>query len=73
MIGTIHKGGLDTDYRICSQRTLYTAFRHTFFDCREVILRNSTAEHLLLEYIWMLQISRRFKDHLNIAVLTMTA
>ena len=39
----------------------------------QVVFRNSTAEHLLLEYIWMLQISRRFKDHLNIAVLTMAA
>ena len=73
MIRTIYQSCLYANYRICGQRTFYAAFCHAPFNCREVVLRNCAAEYFLLEYIRFFQVTGRFKDHLNITVLAMSA
>ena len=45
----------------------------SLFNSREEILRNCTTYYCLFENIWSLQISGRFKGHLNMTILTMSA
>ena len=73
MIRSIIKGCFHTNYRICSQRAFQDAFLKTFFNCREVILRNCTTYNYLLKYIRCLQIARWLKAHLNVAILSVSA
>ena len=57
MIRTIIQNGFDADYRISSQRAFLYGFLDTFFNSREVVLRNCAAEYFLLENVWFLEIS----------------
>ena len=57
MIGSIVENCLHANYRISGQRSSQNGLLDTFFYCREVVLRNSSAYYLLLKYIWCLQIT----------------
>ena len=71
MVGTIDQSCQNTDHRIPGKHTGFTGFAETFFDCREEVSRNGTAEDGF------------FKDHFfavgglkldpNVTVLTVTA
>ena len=73
MIGSVIKSSLHTYYRICSQRSLLNAFLKSLLNCREVVLRNCTANYNLLKYIWSLHITGRLKAHLNMTILSVSA
>ena len=73
MIRTIVKCSFDTNYRIGSQRSFLNAFLQTFFNCREVVLRNCTTNYNLFKFIRCLQIARWLKAQLNVALLSVSA
>ena len=73
MVRSIIQNGLHTHYRVSCQRTFQDGFLNTLFYCREVVLRNCAAEYLLLKYLRFFQIAGWLKDHLNVAVLAMSA
>jgi hypothetical protein len=55
MIGTIVQDSLYTYNRISGQRSLLGGILDTFLYCREIVLRNGTADYLLLELISLLK------------------
>lgn len=59
MIRTIIQNGFDADYRISSQRAFLYGFLDTFFNSREVVLRNGAADNFLLENVWFLGSPKR--------------
>ena len=63
---------LHTNYRICSQRSSLNRLLDSFFYCREVVLRNSSAYNLLLKYIGVSR-SPAGSKHLYMTVLAMAA
>ena len=73
MIRSIIKDSLYSNYRISCKRSLQNGFLKSFLYCREVILRNCSANHFFFEYIWRLQISGWLKTHLNMSVLSMSS
>ena len=72
MIRSIIKGCFHTNYRICSQRAFQDTFLKSFFNCREVILRNCATYNYLLKYIRCLQITGWLKTHLNMTILSVS-
>ena len=73
MVGTIEEGRLHTDHRISGQRTLLTALLYALLNRREVVLRNGSAEYLLLEYIRCLEVAGRLELHDDITELAVSA
>jgi len=57
MIRSIIQRCFHTDYRISCKRSLAYRFLKTFFDCREIILRNCSPYDCLLKNIWCLQVA----------------
>ena len=72
MIGSIVENGFHTNYRISCKWALLYRFLDTFFNCREVVLRNCASHYLLFKYIRCLQITRRLKSHLYMSILSMS-
>ena len=73
MIRTIIQNGFDADYRISSQRAFLYGFLDTFFNSREVVLRNGAADNFLLENVWFLEISGSGEAHFYMTVLAVAA
>ena len=71
MVGAIVQHCLDTNYRICRQRSSAHGLLNTFFYCREESFWNSTAYHSFFKF-QSLTITW-FKLNPNIAKLTMSA
>ena len=73
MVGAVCQSSLDAYDRISGHRSLQDTFLDSLLDCREVVLRNGTAEDTLLENIRNSQIAGGLELHQNVAVLSVTA
>ena len=72
MVGTVQQGGIDTYNRISCQRSLLAGFCNSLFNSREIVLRYSTAEYLLLKAIGLVVIKAWREFHYNISVLSVS-
>ena len=72
MVGSVIERRFDVDDLASGKRTLCHAVSQTCFNRREVVLRNSTAEHFFSEYHFF-GIGVRFKSYPDITVLAGTA
>ena len=73
MIGSIIQGSLHTNNRISGKRTGFNGFCNAFLHCREEVLRNRASDNTLIKFIWMIQITGRFKCHLYMTILSVSA
>ena len=72
MVGTVYESSLEVNYRVACENTLLDRLLKSLLYCREVVLRNSSAEYLLLEYEIFCIVVRLELDP-NVTVLTVTA
>src|SRR5699024_6542940 len=73
MVGSIVEDRFHSDYRVSGERSFHHGFLESLFHCREIVLRNSTANYALLKNIRRVQIMGRLKFHLDMSVLSVAA
>ncbi len=73
MVRAIIQDRLHAHYRISGQRSFKYRFLESLLYSRKIILRNRSAYHHFFKHERRLQISRRLKLHLNMAVLSVSA
>ena len=71
MIRTVIKNSLETNHRIACHNALLHALTQSLFNCREIVLRNRTADNLRFKY--KIVTLCRLKANPNITKLTVTA
>ena len=72
MVGTIQEDCLHTHYGITCQGALLAGFLNSLFYSREVVLRNGSAENLLLKGISLIIVEARREFHHYITVLAVS-
>ena len=71
MVRTINQSDAHINYRIASEDTFFHCFTHTFFNCGDVLTRNSATEDFINEFE-AASGGQRFHSNFNVTILTMT-
>ena len=71
MVGTVIKYSLETNHRIACHNALLHALTKSLFNCREIVLRNGTADNLRFKY--EIVALCRLKTNPNVTELAVTA